>query len=163
MEENAFDKIKNMMNNGSIPKDLQNIISSMNSSNDNNNSSSNNSSISPETISNLMSMLNGSLGTPTPTGSTEGSSSKTSNNSNENSNQNNNNSNNLGIDFETIMKFKSIMDKMNSKDDPRSRLLISLKPYLKDSRKNKVDQYIQFLNMSKVIDVFSKSNGDDKS
>lgn len=61
------------------------------------------------------------------------------------------------------MKFKNIMDKMNSKDDPRSKLLISLKPYLKESRKSKVDQYIQFLNMSKVIDVFSKSKGDGKS
>ena len=60
------------------------------------------------------------------------------------------------------MKFKTIMDKMNSKEDPRSKLLISLKPYLKDSRKNKVDQYIQFLNMSKIIDTFSKSNGDGK-
>ncbi len=57
---------------------------------------------------------------------------------------------------------KNVMDKMNSKDDPRSKLLISLKPYLKDSRKNKIDQYIQFLNMSKVIDLFSKSNGDGK-
>lgn len=64
------------------------------------------------------------------------------------------------IDFETIMKFKSVMDKMNSKDDPRAKLLISLKPYLKDSRKSKVDQYIQFFNMSKIMGMFT--NGDGK-
>lgn len=163
MEENAFEKIKSMMNNGNIPEDLQNIISSMNSSSKGNNSSSNNNSISPEAISNLMSMLNGSSGAPTSTGDTKGNPSERSNNSNENSKQNENNFNNMGIDFETIIKFKTIMDKMNSKDDPRSKLLTSLKPYLKDSRKSKVDQYIQFLNMSKVIDVFSKQNGDGKS
>ena len=162
MEENAFDKIKSMINNGNIPEDLQKIISNMNSSSKSNDSS-NNTSISPETINNLMSMLNGSSGTPPPTGNTEGNSSERSNNSNENSKQNENNFNNMGIDFETIMKFKTIMDKMNSKEDPRSKLLTSLKPYLKDSRKNKVDQYIQFLNMSKMIDIFSKQNGDGKS
>lgn len=58
MEENAFDKIKSMINNGNIPEDLQKIISNMNSSNKGNVSSNNNASISPETISNLMSMLN---------------------------------------------------------------------------------------------------------
>lgn len=68
----------------------------------------------------------------------------------------------MGIDFETIMKFKNIMDKMNSKDDPRSKLLISLKPYLKDNKKNKIDQYIQFLNISRVLEMFTKSSGDDK-
>lgn len=51
-----------------------------------------------------------------------------------------------------IMKLKSVMDAMNSKkDDPRSNLLRSLKPYLKDSRKNKVDQYIQLFNMTNVM------------
>ena len=78
------------------------------------------------------------------------------------STQNNDNASTSGIDLETIMRVKSIMDKMNSKDDPRTKLLISLKPYLKESRKNKVDQYIQFFKMSQVIDIFSKSNGDDK-
>lgn len=162
MEENAFDKIKSMINNGNIPEDLQKIVSNMSSSSNGNESSNKNTSISPEAISNLMSMLNGSKGDSTHTDNTQSNSSEYSNNSNESSKQNDNNFNNMGIDFETILKFKTIMDKMNSKDDPRSKLLVSLKPYLKDSRKSKVDQYIQFLNMSKVIDVFSKQNGDGK-
>ena len=148
MEDNAFDKLKSMVNSGNIPENLQQILSNINSSNKNANSSSNNSGISPEAINSLMSMLN----------SHSNDKSESTANSNEHAEQNNS-----GIDFETIMKFKTIMDKMNSKDDPRTKLLISLKPYLKDSRKSKVDQYIQFFKMSQVIDIFSKSNGDDKS
>lgn len=84
------------------------------------------------------------------------------NNNSENTSDSTNNDtkNNTNIDFETIMKLKSVMDKINSKDDPRAKLLISLKPYLKESRKNKIDQYIQFLNMSNVLNIFS--NGDNK-
>lgn len=73
------------------------------------------------------------------------------------------NSNFGNIDFETIMKMKSIIDKMNIKDDPRSNLLESLKPYLKESRKNKVDQYIQLMNLSRVMDVFPFMGGDKKN
>lgn len=62
------------------------------------------------------------------------------------------------IDIETILKMKSIFEKMNSTEDPRANLLRSLKPYLKESRKSKIDQYIQLFNMSKVMDIF-KSNG----
>ncbi len=74
------------------------------------------------------------------------------------------NTSNFGnIDFETIMKMKSIIDKMNIKDDPRSNLLESLKPYLKESRKGKVDQYIQLMNISRVMDVFPFMGGDNKN
>lgn len=146
MEDNAFDKFKSMMNNGNIPEEFQNIISNMNSSNSNTDSSNKNSGISPEAISNLVSMLNKN---------------NTSDNTKNDSNDDSSNSG-YNIDFETIMKFKNIMDKMNSKDDPRSKLLISLKPYLKDNKKNKIDQYIQFLNISRVMEMFTKSSGDDK-
>ena len=57
---------------------------------------------------------------------------------------------------------KSIMEKMNSKDDPRANLLLSLKPYLKESRKSKVEQYIKLFNMSKAFDVFGDFGGDSK-
>lgn len=73
-------------------------------------------------------------------------------------------SDNLNIDFETIMKMKSIMEAMNSKkNDPRAKLLMSLKPYLKDSRKQKLDQYIQLLNMSNVFELFKENGGDFNS
>ena len=61
----------------------------------------------------------------------------------------------------TIMKMKSVMDNMNSKNDPRANLLYSLKPYLRDSKKNKLDQYVNMLNISKIADMMNK-NKDDK-
>ena len=80
-----------------------------------------------------------------------------SSNTSENNNTNNNNSDNSSIDLETILKMKSIMEKMNNNNDPRANLLISLKPYLKDSRKEKVDQYIKLFGMSKVLEMFNNS------
>ena len=83
----------------------------------------------------------------------------------DNSSQNSNSGDNIfnNIDFETIMKFKTVMDKLNSgNNNPRSKLLLSLKPYLKDSRKNKLDQYIQLFNMTSLIELFNKNGGDKK-
>ena len=56
---------------------------------------------------------------------------------------------------------KSIMEKLgNSKNDPRANLLLSLKPYLKESRKSKVEQYVQLLSMTKVMEAFGKDGGE---
>lgn len=118
------------------------------------NNFANQNNISPDMVSNLFNMLNNSS-------SSNGETNPTSDPSNSSSNQNSENSTN-GIDIETIMRMKTIIDKMNVKDDPRANLLQSLKPYLKESRKSKVDQYIQLMNMSKVIDVFPFMGGDKK-
>lgn len=93
--------------------------------------------------------------------SANSSSSSESQDNSENTSSNSSNSFS-GIDFETILKMKSIMEKMNSKDDPRANLLLSLKPYLKESRKNKVEQYIKLFNMSKVMEVFGGMGGENK-
>ena len=119
--------------------------------------------ISPEMVNNLFSMLNNSNNTNnqyTNSNSADNSSNQDYNNYSNSTNNQNNPFNNSGIDFETILKMKTIIDKMNTKDDPRSNLLQSLKPYLKDSRKSKIDQYIQLMNMSKVMDVFPFMGGD---
>lgn len=84
--------------------------------------------------------------------------------SNENNNyqedNNSNNNNNFNIDFETIMKMKTIMDKFNStKNSPEANLLLSLKPYLNNNRKQKLDQYMQFLNITKVLEAFNSNGG----
>ena len=109
-------------------------------------------SISEDSINNFLNML--------------GNSSNNTNSSESSYNYDNyssaNNSNASGIDMETLLRMKSVMDKMNSKDDPRSNLLMSLKPYLKESRKGKVDQYIQLMNMSKIIDIFPSMGGGSK-
>lgn len=114
--------------------------------------------ISPEMVNNLFNMFNKSNNNNSSNNSSDNSYKQNSNSSNSQDNS----FENSGIDFETIMKMKTIIDKMNAKDDPRSNLLQSLKPYLKDSRKSKIDQYIQLMNMSKVLDVFPFIGGDQK-
>lgn len=75
-------------------------------------------------------------------------------------NNNSSSSNNFNIDFETIMRMKNLMDKVNStKNSPEANLLLSLKPYLNNNRKQKLDQYMQFLNITKVIGAFNSGNG----
>ena len=65
------------------------------------------------------------------------------------------------FDVSTIMKMKNIMDSMKeSRNDPRANLLKSLKPYLKESRKEKVDQYIQLFGMGKVFEMLGSLGGE---
>ena len=73
------------------------------------------------------------------------------NNSSENNNQNNSSS---PIDFDTIIKIKSIMETLNTKDDPKSNLLYSLKPYLRKSKQAKLDQYVNLMKISQVTNLF---------
>ena len=144
--DDLINNVKNMVNSGNIPPEIQQMMNSMKSSD--NNTSSNNSSnidinkilsqVSPEMINNLSSSLN-------------------SNSSNNNSNQNN-----FNLDMNTILKMKSIMESMNNKNDPRANLLYSLKPYLRESKKDKVDQYVNMLNISKIADFMNKPNVDKK-
>lgn len=117
--------------------------------------------ISPEMVNNLFNMFNTSNTSSNTKHSNSDNNYTSQTNTNYSDNQNSSFNTN-GIDFETIMRMKSIIDKMNVKDDPRSNLLQSLKPYLKDSRKSKIDQYIQLMNMSKVMDVFPFMGGDRK-
>ena len=68
------------------------------------------------------------------------------------------------IDINTILKMKEIMDKMNSNhNDKRSNLLLALKPYLRKSRQSKLDQYMKFLNMAPLLEIFKNNGGDDKN
>ena len=67
------------------------------------------------------------------------------------------------IDPATIFKSQNIMSAMNNnQNNPRANLLRSLKPYLKPSRREKVDQYIQLFNMEKVIEMMNINGGDKK-
>jgi len=112
-----FNKFSNMINEGNIPDEMKNILSSLSSNGSSGNSNSNDSSSTSS------------------------------------------NSSNPSIDFETLMKMKSIMEKMNNNNDPRANLLLSLKPYLNESRKEKIDQYIKLFGMSKVLEMFNNSGG----
>lgn len=67
------------------------------------------------------------------------------------------------IDIETLMKIQNIMSKMkNSDNDDMSKLLLSLKPYLRDGRKEKIDEYIQLIKMGKMTQFLDLFGGDKK-
>lgn len=96
------------------------------------------SNISPEMLNNFKNVMD------------------SSNNSNNSSSGNSTTTPN--IDMNTILKMKSVIEQMNQKDDPRANLLYSLKPYLRDSKKGKLDQYVNLLNMSKIADIMNQDN-----
>ena len=155
--EDMSDMIKNfagMINSDNIPDNLKNMINNINSgSNSNNNSNPNsssnaddanntssNSSINPEMLNQFAKMFN---------------------NSNQSNDSNSNDNSSSNIDFEMLLKMKTIIEQMNKKqDDPRTNLLLSLKPYLKESRKSKVDQYAKLFSMGKVMEILNPNGGE---
>ena len=133
------------MNNSNLDENMMKNIKNMV---DNGNISEAISQISPEMIQNFQNMLNSN-----------------SSNSNQN-NKETNTSNNLDlskIDMNTMMKITSMLNNMNNKDDPRTNLIYSLKPYLRDSKKEKIDQYANLLNITKMADLFNKTNPGQQS
>ena len=138
------------MNNEDMSEMIQKLSSMINNSNsedsinnsDNQDMSSNSNETSFENLQAILSNMNF--------------------NSNDNSNNNFNekDNNTFNLDFEAIMKMKRAMDIFNSsKNSPEANLLLSLKPYLNNNRKQKLDQYMQFLNISKVLEVFNNNGG----
>ena len=67
------------------------------------------------------------------------------------------------IDINTMLKMKQVIDSMNAnKDDPRTNLLLSLKPYLKESRQKKVEQYVKLFGIEKAFEAFNILGGESK-
>lgn len=78
--------------------------------------------------------------------------------SEENTDQNQTNFNQ--IDTDTILKFQKIFELLNKKNNNKDeQLLRALKPYMRDSRKDKIDQYIKLLHMIKVFEQFKEMGG----
>lgn len=77
----------------------------------------------------------------------------------DNTNENKNEKENSGFDFDinTLLKFKNIFDKVNNNNNPRNNLLYSLKPFLKDSKKEKLDQYIKIANILYILNSLNES------
>ena len=61
---------------------------------------------------------------------------------------------NLNINAHTIMKFQRAFSALNQ-NDPRKNLLYSLKPFLRDTRKQNIDTYITLLGVINAIGAFS--------
>lgn len=69
---------------------------------------------------------------------------------------------NFDFDLDTILKFKNIYQKINDNNNPRNRLLYSLKPFLRDSRKKKLDEYIKIANLLGVLSLLNDMNSNGK-
>lgn len=130
-------KMSEMLKNNEIPDNIKSIMNNLASSSNSNNSSNQ---------------------------SKESSISENSFNGNSSQESSNNSSDMPNIDLGTMLKMKSIIDSMNQQqNDPRANLLRSLKPYLKPSRKEKVDQYIKLFSMGKVFEVLNPLGGEKKN
>ena len=124
-----------------------------------------NLNISPDMINNLINMLkNGSNNQSdqnTPRESSTGTNQKNQYETNINNEYNTNSksaNSSVNIDFETIMKMKYIMESLNNSNDQNSKLLYSLKPYLRKSRQEKLDQYINIFKIAQVSKLFNTKN-----
>lgn len=145
-DENTMHKLNSMMQNGDVSKIMSNI--------------------SPEMIENFSKMINNADNTVNSTNNSSNSTHPNNPNSNTNFSSNSNSINNFdfsNIDINTIMKMKNIMQKMNSTNDPRSNLLASLKPYLRDNKKEKLDQYANLMNFAKVAELLKSDNNNKES
>lgn len=140
-DENSINKLKDMLNKG----ELNDIVSQ----------------ISPEMIQNFSTMINSNTNSNSLNDNTnynESDNANTSKDSSQFNSSKNTNFNFNNIDMNTILKMKTIIDNMNNKNDPRSNLLYSLKPYLRESRKEKIDQYANFLNIAKIAELLKNDN-----
>ena len=146
INENTMKNIKNMVDNGNISDAISNI--------------------SPEMIQNFSKILsnqgnNNSYNTNDSNQSNNNS--YNTNDSNQSSNTSHNSFDINSIDMNTIMKMSSAIQKMNNnKNDPRANLLKSLKPYLRDGKKEKLDNYMNLLNITKIAEIM-KENDNEKN
>lgn len=142
IDKQTMDKLNSMLNNGNLNDML--------------------SQIPPDTLKNFSSMMNGNVN-PNEKSDSNNNVKSTDNTSNSSANSNNTAFDFSKIDMNTMMKMKSVMEKMNHSSDPRSNLLQSLKPYLRDEKKSKLDQYANFLNMANLIELFNQNNDKENS
>ena len=115
------------------------------------------SNLTPDDINMLKGVASSILGEGAP----ENTQSTTQNNSAQNFNNNQNNNQNAlqslnslgldGLDFNMIMKAKSIFDKMNNTPNKNVDLIMALKPHLRPETQNKADQALKIIKLFEVL------------
>ena len=136
-----FNKAKEMLANNQVPDEFKSIVSNFQKSNSNNNYNPNSKQTNNNQKNyNTYSQMN-----------------------NRQTSSSNSNNSMPDIDMATLMKMQSIMSKMKSSDnDDMSRLLLSLKPYLRDEKKDKIDEYIKLIKMGRLTQVIESLGGDKR-
>lgn len=188
MNDNDFNemlkKAQSMIQNNQIPDDIKSLINNIQNSNNNvektysnpniqnQNAMRNNNNLfnnmnncnNQKTNSNVNSYSNANANSYSNTSANSYSNTNSNFSSNSNVNINKNSDSAMpNIDVETLMKIQNIMAKMkNSGDDDMSKLLLSLKPYLRDGRKEKVDEYIKLIKMGKITQFLDFFGGEKK-
>ncbi len=67
----------------------------------------------------------------------------------------------FNIDFETLSRIMSIMEKLRSRpEDPRCKLLLSLKPMLSEKRQSKVDEALKIMSLLSFLPLLDELRGD---
>lgn len=164
------DDMSNILNN------FKNILNSDSSNNTNTNASDttnsnqndSNLNITPEMLSNLANAFSQSNTNDNFNNNTESNSTSNESSYKENTNENNHDNNEQSntsdffknFDITTILKMKNIIENLNKKDDPRSKLLYSLKPYLRETKQKKIDQYINLFKITEISSLLRNEKGD---
>ena len=143
IDKNTMDKLNSMLKNGN----LNDMISQ----------------IPPDAIKNFSNMMQSNTNSTESTSQTHNDSKNTEKSDNLDSSANSNTFDFSNIDINTMMKIKSVMEKMNHSSDPRSNLLQSLKPYLRDEKKSKLDQYSKLLDMTTLMELFNQNNNKENT
>ena len=79
---------------------------------------------------------------------------------NSNTTSSNNGFNLNGIDPSTLLKFGNLFSTV-TQDNPKRNLLLSLKPFLRKTRQDKLNEYVTMLTIVDAIGIFN-SNGSGK-
>ena len=128
--ENTIDKIEENPKNNNSNFDFSNLFNMLNNQTSNQYKNEESNANSFD-IGNILSMFNNS-----------------SNNSNYSNTEN---------DFD-LNKIQSILSTI-SKKDPRKELLLALKPFLRKSRQDKINEYLMYLTIGNALGIFN-SKGD---
>jgi len=84
---------------------------------------------------------------------------KSSEDTTDTSSSTNNDSSNF--DLNTILKLKKIIDKMNTNQSKNIGLLMAIKPFMRESRKEKIDKYAQLLKVAEIFKDLDILGGDN--
>ncbi len=142
MNNNDFNdmlkKAQEMINNNQVPDEIKDLASKFKSGGSNNAGPIGNNSVSSKTETSV----------------TSGTICESSNDDKQS------NSSDSGFDFSsidigTLIKVQGMLSKLNSaSDDDMTKLLFALKPYLRNEKKEKVDEYIKLVRMGKMTELF---------